>query len=143
MYLTDFIPCVSKRYLLLIAALVWTFAGGMLLYRGYSLNNPLPAYWEVKLLLCLIAGLIFFLLLFNRISAKHIRRIRNLHQEHPGMFSFFNLKSYMMMFLMITLGVSLRKSGTIAPEYLSLLYVTMGIPLLMSSFRFYHGFFTF
>lgn len=143
MYLTDFIPCVSKRYLLLVAALVWTFAGGMLLYRGYTLNNPLPTYWEVKLLLCLIAGLIFFVLLFNRISAKHVRRIRNLPQEQPGVFLFFNLKSYVMMFLMITLGVSLRKSGAIAPEYLSLMYVTMGIPLLMSSFRFYHSFFNF
>ena len=129
--------------MLLVAALVWTFAGGMLLYRGYTLSNPLPAYWEVKLFMCLIAGLIFFLLLFNRISAKHVRRIRNLPQEQPGVFSFFNLKSYVMMLLMLTLGVSLRKSGAIAPEYLSLLYVTMGIPLLMSSFRFYHSFFTF
>jgi hypothetical protein len=144
MYLTGFIPRVSKRYLLLIAALVWTFAGGILLYRGFfAHNNPLPSQWKVKLLLCLIAGLIFFVLLFNRISAKHIQRIRNFPIEQPGIFSFFNLKSYVMMFSMITLGVSLRKSGTVSPEYLSLMYVTMGIPLLMSSFRFYYSFFNF
>lgn len=143
MQLTNFIPRVSKRYLLLVAALVWTFAGGMLLFRGYALNNPLPAWWGLKLAACLVAGLLFFKLLFNRISTKHVLRIRNLTDERPLVFSFFNLKSYLMMFSMITLGVTLRKSGAVAPEYLSFLYITMGIPLLMSSFRFYNSFLNF
>jgi len=45
------------------------------------------------------------------------------------------------MFSMITLGITLRKIGVVSPEYLSFMYVTMGIPLLMSSFRFYLTFF--
>jgi len=132
---------VSKHYLLLVAALVWTFASGMLLYRGFTINNPLPPHWEVKLSLCIVAGLLFFRLLFNRISAKHVLRIKNLPIERPVIFSFFNLKSYLMMFSMITMGVTLRKTGAVSPEYLSFMYITMGIPLLMSSFRFYSTFF--
>ena len=132
---------VSKHYLLLVAALVWTFAGGMLLYRGFTINNPLPPHWEVKLSLCIVAGLLFFRLLFNRISAKHVLRIKNLPIERPVIFSFFNLKSYLMMFSMITMGITLRKTGAVSSEYLSFMYVTMGIPLLMSSFRFYSTFF--
>ena len=132
---------VSKHYLLLVAALVWTFAGGMLLYRGFTINNPLPPHWEVKLSLCIVAGLLFFNLLFNRISAKHVLRIKNLPIERPVIFSFFNLKSYLMMFSMITMGITLRKTGAVSPEYLSFMYVTMGIPLLMSSFRFYSTFY--
>lgn len=141
MLLSDFIPRVSKHYLLLVAALVWTFAGGMLLFRGLTINNPLPAHWELKLLLCIVAGLLFFRLLFNRISAKHVLRIKNLPIERPTIFSFFNLKSYLMMFSMIALGITLRLTGAVSPEYLSFMYVTMGIPLLMSSFRFYSTFF--
>jgi len=137
----DFIPRVSKRYLLLVAALVWTFAGGMLLYRGFAINNPLPSHWEIELLLCMAAGLLFFWLLFNRISTKHVLRINNLPIERPVIFSFFNLKSYLMMFVMISLGITLRKTGVVSPEYLSFMYITMGIPLLMSSFRFYSAFF--
>jgi len=143
MQLTNFLPRVSKRYLLLVAALVWTFAGGMLLFRGYTLNNPLPVWWWLKLLACIAAGLLFFKLLFNRISAKHVLRIQNLPTERPVIFSFFNLRSYLMMFSMITLGVTLRKSGAVQPEYLSFMYITMGIPLLMSSFRFYNSFLNF
>jgi len=141
MFLEFLTPRVSKRYLLLIAALVWTFAGGMLLFRGLTINNPLPAHWEVKLLSCVVAGLLFFKLLFNRISAKHVLRITNLPIERPSIFSFFNLRSYLMMFLMISMGITLRKTGVVSPEYLSFMYVTMGIPLLMSSFLFYSLFF--
>ena len=143
MRLSSLIPHVSKRYLLIVAALVWTFAGGMLLYRGYTINRPLPLHWQVELSLCIVVGLLFFRLLFNRISAKHVLRIRNLPQEKPGLFSFFNLRSYIMMFSMIALGVTLRKSGVVDPESLSWMYVTMGIPLLMSSFRFYSAFLRF
>ena len=137
-YLT---PRVSKHYLLFIAALVWTFAGGMLLFRGFTLNKTLPQHWVVELIAVLIAGLLFFRLLFNRISSKHVLRIQKLPIEHPCLFSFFNVRSYLMMFFMITLGIALRKSGFVSPEFLSLMYITMGIPLLMSSLRFYQTFF--
>lgn len=143
MYLNDLTPRVSKHYLLLVAALVWTFAGGMLLFRGFTINDPLPSHWKTELLSCIVAGLLFFRLLFNRISAKHVLRIKNLTNERPVIFSFFNLKSYLMMFSMISLGITLRKMDVVSPEYLSLMYLTMGIPLLMSSFRFYYSFFNF
>jgi len=141
MHLSDLIPRVSKHYLILVAALVWTLAGGMLLFRGFTINNPLPINWKKELLFCIAAGLLFFRLLFNQISAKHVLRIKNLPIERPVVFSFFNMRSYLMMFSMISLGIILRKSGIVSPEYLSIMYVTMGIPLLMSSFRFYSTFF--
>ena len=62
--------------------------------------------------------------------------------EKPVLFSFFNLKSYLMMFSMISLGITLRLSVLVTPEHLALMYVTMGIPLLMSSIRFYAAFFS-
>jgi len=137
----DFLtPRISKHYLLFIAALVWTFAGGMLEYRGYSYLIAYPHFLVVRILLCLIGGLLFFRLLFSKISGKHVARIINLSIERPCIFSFFNWRSYLMMGIMISSGIMLRKTGVVSPEYLSLLYITMGIPLLMSSFRFYHSF---
>jgi len=136
-------PRVSKHYLLLVAALVWTFAGGMLLFRGFTFNETLPRHWFIELIAGIFAGLLFFRFLFNRISSKHVFRIQNLAIEHPCLFSFFNFRSYLMMFSMITLGIVLRKSGFVSPEFLSLMYITMGIPLLMSSLRFYQTFFNF
>ncbi|MDP2336676.1 MAG: hypothetical protein Q8N05_09535 [Bacteroidota bacterium] len=134
-------PRIPKIYLLLVAALVWMFAGGMLLFRGYSFMMAYPHFLTVKIAGCIIGGLLFFKLLFVRISGKHVLRIQNLPIDHPCLFSFFNWRSYLMMTVMIVSGITLRKTGVISPEYLSLIYITMGIPLLMSSFRFYYSFF--
>jgi len=135
-----FTPRVSKHYLLLVAAIVWTFAGGMLLFRGFTFHETLPHHWFIGLIAGIFAGLLFFRFLFNRISSKHVFRIQNLNIEHPCLFSFFSFRSYLIMFSMIVLGVLLRKSGLVSNEYLSLMYITMGIPLLLSSFRFYKKF---
>ena len=136
-----FIPRVQRPFLLLVAALVWTFAGAMLLFRGFTLNEVQPVHWLIKLGISAVSGLLFYAFLFTRISKKHVHRIQTMEEEKPTVFAFFNLKSYLMMFSMITLGITLRKTGLVSPEYLSLVYITMGIPLLMSSFRFYYTFF--
>lgn len=134
-------PRVPKTWLLFIAAFVWTFAGGMLLFRGYLYSLASPDYVLIRTLACLIGGLAFYILLFDRISKKHVSRITNLSIARPCMFSFFNVRSYLLMGVMISSGITLRKTGLVAPEHLALIYVTMGIPLLMSSFRFYTTFF--
>lgn len=36
------LPRVAKHYLFLIAALVWTFAGVMLLFRGFTFKVGTP-----------------------------------------------------------------------------------------------------
>jgi len=131
-------PRLPRRYLLFIAALVWTFTGGMLLFRGILLFMGSQYLFWIRLIFSLIAGTIFYILLFSRISRKHTRRILELPLEKPCAFSFFNIKSYILMTVMITAGITLRKSGIIPREYLSVLYVTMGIPLFLSAFRFYY-----
>ena len=131
-------PDLPKRYLLLIAALVWTLAGGILLFKGGSIFMHYHSLFWLRLICSSIGGVLFYILLFSKISFKHASRIINLKHEYPCAFSFFNLKSYILMTLMITLGIWLRKSGFLGPEYLSVLYITMGIPLFLSAFRFYY-----
>ena len=134
-------PRTLKKNLLFIAALVWSFAGGMLLFRGFLFLEVLPEHRLLKGSIALLGGVVFFIVLFQKISRKHVNRINNLPLQRPCLFSFFNLKSYFMMFLMISGGIFLRKSGLISVEYLALIYLTMGIPLLLSSIRFYMTFF--
>lgn len=131
-------PDLPRRYLLFIAAIVWTFAGGMLLFKGTTLFVDYRNFFWLRLISSTIGGILFYLVLFSKISFKHTRRIVNLKNDNPCLFSFFNLKSYIMMTVMITSGILLRKSGLIAPEYLAILYITMGIPLFLSAFRFYY-----
>jgi len=133
------IPHTTKRKLLFIAAIVWTFAGIMLFTRGIGMMRIDHESYALRLVISLVSGVLFYWVLFTRISRKHVNRIIQLPIDRPGVFSFFDKKGYIMMFGMISLGIFLRKSGIVAPFYLSVLYVTMGIPLSISSLRFYYS----
>lgn len=110
----------------------------MLMYRGYKMVDTSGPYVWLILLLSLTGGTIFYLKLFSGISLKHTLRILSLKEAYPCVFSFFNFRSYLMMGLMITMGITLRTTGWIPPVYLSLLYLMMSVPLLISSVRFYY-----
>lgn len=131
-------PGIPKRYLIFVAALLWSFAGGMLLFRGFSMLLPDMELLWVKITGSFIGGLIFFVYIFSNISLKHILRIVNLESERPCIFSVFNWRSYLMMAIMISFGITLRMTEIIPLKYLSFFYIFMGTPLFLSAFRFYY-----
>jgi hypothetical protein len=133
-------PTVPKRYLLLVAGLVWTFAGAMLFARGSAWLLQHGDHLIARYAIALAGGLAFFAALFSRISLKHVARIRAMDIVRPSVFSFFDSKAYMMMALMIAGGVLMRTLGLIEPSILFTFYVCMGTPLLLSALRFYHSF---
>lgn len=130
-------PGIPKRALLFLAGAVWTFAGGMLLWRGGVMLAEGTNLLAFKLIACFIAGGIFYYFVFDKISAKHTNRIKNLPHKRPCAFSFFNWRSYLMMALMITTGITIRTTGFVPTEYLAPFYIVMGIPLFVSALRFY------
>jgi len=138
-FLKTFKPGIPKRYLLFVAAFMWTFASGMLLYRGFStliFNSSLTLFEGMGSIFC---GIIFYVFMFSKISLKHINRILNIKIDRPCLFSFFNWRSYILMSIMISCGVTLRLTGIIPLLYLSLFYITMGTPLFLSALRFYYS----
>lgn len=139
-FLDKLTPRIARRYLYIVAALVWTLAGSMLLFRGVLLFIADGYLMWLRVFISITGGILFYRLLFSALSRKHTLRIAGIQLEKPCLFSFFSIKSYILMTLMITAGISLRKSGIVPPVYLSVMYVTMGIPLFISSFRFYYAF---
>ena len=138
MKLINYWPGVSKRHLLFVAAVVWSFAGFKLNSIGFVLFHHIPGIFAYKLAGCIILGALFFILMFKKLSKKHVVRIFNLPSEKPFVFFFFNLRSYILMSVMMTSGILTRKFELIPNEYIAVIYVVMGIPLLLSSFRFYY-----
>lgn len=131
-------PSVSKHNLLFIAGMVWMTAGGILAGRGLSYLVEHGQYLGWRLTGGLIVGMIFYVLLFAKISRKHIKRIHGLNIPYPCAFSFFNLRGYLMMAIMITGGIMLRRFDVINKEWLYNFYITMGVPLLVSATRFFY-----
>ena len=137
-FLKSMKPAVSKRTLLFIAAVAWTIAGGVLLFKGISILYTITRFTWLILVTSSIGGTLFYIILFSKISLKHTRRIMAMKIEKPCLFAFFSFKSYFLMTIMITSGILLRKSGILSPPYMAVIYITMGIPLFLSAFRFYY-----
>jgi len=131
-------PGVPKRLLLFIAAALWTFAGSMLMFKGYKMLDTTTRLLGLKLVVALAGGILFYLRLFSKLSLKHTLRILKMKEAYPCAFSFFNFRSYLVMAFMISMGITLRTTGWIPLPYLAYLYLMMSVPLLLSSLRFYY-----
>jgi hypothetical protein len=133
-------PGVKKRSLLLVAGCAWTLAGGILITRSLTFLIGYNHYLAIEIGLGIIFGLFFYMLLFARISKKHITRIKLIEVDNPCFFSFFNFRSYFLMSIMISGGITLRLSGLIRPVIIYSFFLCMGIPLVVSAWRFFYSF---
>ena len=130
-------PTTTRRGLLFMAGIVWAVAGGILAYRGVGFIDEAALHPVVLFLIGTAGGAFFFAFMFRKISARHVFRILHITHERPCLFSFLSWKSYLMMALMITVGVLLRRTSFIPHEDLGTAYLMMAVPLLTSSFRFF------
>lgn len=138
-FFTKYKPGVSRHTLLFIAGCAWTTAGGILITRGLIKLITSNHFLMLEFLAGFLVGIAFYLLLFARISSKHIYRIKTIKIEDPCVFSFFNFRSYFMMAVMITGGITLRKLNVINPDILYSFFLAMGLPLLISAGRFFYS----
>lgn len=131
-----FIPKVSKRTLLLEATCVWLIAGSVLFIRGIISIKALGDINYLILIACIIGGIGFFRVMFLKISDKYIKHIKDRKEKKSHIFSFFSPKGYLMMILMISFGITLKKLNVIPLLYLSYFFFFMATPLLLSAVRF-------
>ena len=110
-------PAVPKRVLFFAAAFVWGFASYRVLGMGFSdvLRNT-KSYW-INIIIGFIGFYFFFRYVFFKMYLKHTKRIVNDKSDKLCIFSFFDVKGFVIMALMITGGITLRKADII-PEVL-------------------------
>jgi len=133
-------PAVPKRTLLLIAGCAWSIAGGILISRSLIHLIGVNHHLAMEIGIGIVFGSLFYILLFARISKKHITRINLIEIDNPCFFSFFNFRSYLLMAIMISGGITLRLSGMVNPEIIYTFFLCMGIPLLVSAWRFFYSY---
>jgi hypothetical protein len=133
-------PGVQKRTLLLIAGCAWTIAGVILILRSLLWLIGANHHLTMEIGIGSVLGILFYVLLFARISKKHITRITLIRIDNPCFFSFFNFRSYLLMAIMISGGITLRLSGLVNPEIIYTFFLCMGIPLLFSAWRFFYSY---
>ena len=126
-------PRTTRRGLLIAAGTAWGGAGILLLVRGYLFLPDTTGDHIVLGNLALFLGILFFRFTFSSLTEKNIARIRNLAVARPCLFSFQTWRSYGIMTFMIAAGITVRAAGIAAPAGIGTVYLTMSVPLIVSS----------
>lgn len=129
---------VKKRYLLLIASLVWLFAGLKVLSLGleaYKTN-----FTALNVLLSLTVFIVFWLMVFNRLVNKHTVRIKAYTEEKRYFWNFFDLKSFIIMAIMMTGGILIRKYSLLGVNFIAFFYTGIGAALSLAGLKFMYNF---
>ena len=127
---------VNRQILLIIAGTVWIIAGGNILRIGIVtwMNNSHD--WMFKIGEATIVFLLFFVLIFKRLYYKHTRRIEQKKETRNCAFSFFDVKSWIIMIFMISLGITIRSFHLLPESFISVFYTGLSIALILTGILF-------
>ncbi|MCR1824985.1 hypothetical protein, partial [Terrisporobacter muris] len=131
-----FTPRCNKRSLLLIAGLVWIFAGGMVSKLGLDVLFTSSIHPFISLAVAVITFYVFFNFIFIKLVKKHKNRISAKEQDKLCLFSFFDVKSYVIMIFMMGLGITIRSIHFINPLCWASVYIGIGLALLSAGIAF-------
>lgn len=125
---------VQPRTLLLIASVVWLVAGFNVLRIGLICY---PGYVDALNLLGTAATFALFQFgIFGRLVKKHTLRVKAFGKVRQGFWRFFDGKTYLIMTVMITLGVSLRVFRLIPDHCIASFYTGLGASLALAGVAF-------
>jgi hypothetical protein len=135
-----FNPTVDKKFLVLLAGLMWCGVGVMLISFAVTW---LSAYSGSGRLIFYIGGFLAAMPIhhfgFLKIADKNLNRLLPI-TEKKCVFSFMTWRSYLIVLVMVSMGVALRHSA-IPKQYLSVLYNSIGLALFLSGIRYLRFFF--
>ena len=117
----------------MLACLVWTIAGANIVHIGLEAYSPYLTIFNIFLSAMVFSVFQFFI--FGRLVKKHTKRIIA-YEERQWFVKFFDVKSFIIMAVMMTGGIWLRTSG-IAPErFIAVFYSGLGMSLLLAGILF-------
>jgi len=135
-FLKRFTPSVPRRWLWLLAGLMWSAVGILLCTMAglwlYHVDGPRIVAGASA---GFGSGVVIYKFGFSRIARKNINRIA----QKPGrvcVFAFQAWQSYVLIALMITLGIILRHSS-LPRAVLAHIYSAIGTALVLSSSLYY------
>ena len=127
---------VNRQILLITAGVVWLIAGGNILRIGIVTWMNDSQDWMFKIGEATVVFLLFFILVFKRLYYKHTRRIEQKKEDRNCPFSFFDVKSWIIMIFMISLGIVVRSFRLLPESFISVFYTGLSVALILTGMLF-------
>lgn len=132
---------IPNKYLILIAGVVWMFAGIMVIKTGFPYFITKENF-VFKILLAASVFLVFYVSVFSKLVKKHTIRINSDNRTRMFFLEFFDKKSYLIMLIMILGGITIRKLSLLPGYFIGFFYVGIGLALFSCGVKFIYNFMT-
>lgn len=126
---------VNREALLFIAGFVWIVAGVNILRIGIVTWLNDSQFWLFKVGEATVVFLLFLNFVFLRLYRKHSKRIAEKGDRNCP-FSFFDIKGWIIMILMITFGIVARKFQLLPNSFISVFYTGLSSALIITGVLF-------
>ena len=126
---------IKKNQLIAVAGVVWLLAGLNVAILGVRAAIDMRGVAAI-VFLALAGGAIAifcaFHPMFSKLVQKNIQRIADLEGERHHVVRFFDLKSYLMMAFMMSLGIGMRAAGIVPDWFIAFFYTGLGLALSLA-----------
>lgn len=127
---------VTQHTLLITAGVIWLLAGINILRIGLVCwAGDEQQYWLFKVCEASLVFLLFFGIIFHKLYKKHTLRISQKEGKHCP-FSFFDVKGWVVMIFMITIGVVARTYHLLPDSFIAVFYTGLSLALIGTGLRF-------
>ena len=126
---------VGRKTLVFIAGCVWIIAGINILKIGILTWMSVEHFQLFQVCEAIVVFLLFFNFVFKKLFYKHTKRIEQ-KQDKSCPFSFFDVKGWIIMVVMITGGVLVRKFQLLPNAFISVFYVGLSMALIITGVLF-------
>lgn len=126
---------VDKINLLAIAALVWTVVGVNILRIGLE-SYAVGHVSVLNVVLSVVVGSVFWFFVFSRLTAKHTKRIVGSDERRQYFWKFFDLRSFVIMAVMMTGGILIRTLSLAPTVFIAVFYTGLGTALTLAGLLF-------
>ncbi len=123
----------------MIAGIVWLIAGFNVARLGIIAYGYIPFQWYYILFSVLVFAA--FGTMFFKMTVKHTKRIMAYTEKKPVWY-FFDIKSYIIMAVMMSGGIGLRAAGVFPEVFVAFFYSGLGCALALAGVVFIYRFFT-
>ena len=135
-----FKPTADKKVLVFLAGLMWCGVGIMLISLAVTWLTVYEGPGKLIFYLCgFFTAMPIHHFGFLKIADINLSRLLPL-TEKKCVFSFMTWRSYIIVLIMVSMGIALRHTA-IPKQYLSILYIGIGLALFLSGIRYFRFFF--
>lgn len=124
-----YIKDVSRKELLLIAGIVWILAGSMVMNVGIESYFKIETRILYFIPIMVIVFISFYFEVFRKLVSKNFKRIDGLKEKDRKIISFMDGKSYIIMAVMMSSGIFIRKKFHLPMLFFFTFYTGLGAAL--------------